>query len=231
MAYKIKNWHQFQHFKDRTPPWIKLYRGLLDDVHFHSLDGDAAKTLIMLWLLASETDGYLPDISVISFRLRVPVPSVSKALGSLNHWIIKDDGDAISGRYQDDISMISLTRSRETETETETETDRRVDEKPELPDWLPKDDWQAFKEMRKTIKKPMTGRAEQMIIKKLQAMKSGASQILQQSIINCWQDIYELKGSNETHQRASNAGYQSGGGSYGRKEPYKRNVETIGGKK
>lgn len=101
----------------------------------------------------------------------------------------------------------------------------------DLPDWLPKDDWQAFKEMRKAIKKPMTERAEQMLIKKLQAMKSSPSLILQQSIINCWQDIYELKGTNETHQRTSGGSYPTGGGSYGRKEPFKRNVETIGGKK
>lgn len=35
----------------------------------------------------------------------------------------------------------------------------------------------------------------------------------------------------ETHQRTSGGSYPTGGGSYGRKEPFKRNVETIGGKK
>lgn len=128
MAYKIKNWHQFQHFKDRTPPWIKLYRGLLDDVNFHLLDGDSAKTLIMLWLLASETDGYLPDISVISFRLRVQESYINKSICSLTHWIVNDDDSPISSRYQDDISAISLTRSRETETETYRE-EKEVEKK------------------------------------------------------------------------------------------------------
>jgi len=36
---------------------------------------------------------------------------------------------------------------------------------------------------------------------------------------------------NETHQRTGGGSSPSGGGSYGRKEPFKRNVEVIGGKK
>ena len=31
---RIKNWNRFQHFKDRKPPWIKLYRDILDDLAF-----------------------------------------------------------------------------------------------------------------------------------------------------------------------------------------------------
>jgi hypothetical protein len=32
VTIRIKNWAQFQHFKDRKPPWVKLYRDLLDDM-------------------------------------------------------------------------------------------------------------------------------------------------------------------------------------------------------
>jgi hypothetical protein len=59
---KIKNWKKLQHYKDRKPPWIKLYRDLLDDPEWHELSGDDAKHLIMLWLIASEDEnGVLPD--------------------------------------------------------------------------------------------------------------------------------------------------------------------------
>jgi hypothetical protein len=27
---RVKNWSEFQHYKDRNPPWIKLHRTLLD---------------------------------------------------------------------------------------------------------------------------------------------------------------------------------------------------------
>ena len=32
---RIRNFDKFQHFKDRRPPWIKLYRDLLEDLDWH----------------------------------------------------------------------------------------------------------------------------------------------------------------------------------------------------
>lgn len=121
----IKNWAKFQHFKDRSPPWIKLYRDLLDDLQWHKLDPAASKVLVMLWLIASENDGNLPDIEEIAFRLRMPEPDVLALLPKLSHWIEGEWGEAISPRYHDDtpgdIKPIPLARSRETEAEGETE--------------------------------------------------------------------------------------------------------------
>ena len=114
---KIKNWSRFQHFKDRRPPWIKLYRDLLDDPDWHELDAEAAKILVSLWLLASEDEdqeGNLPDAKRIAFRLRIPVNKVNQALTKLDHWLYQDDINVISERYKHD--------AQETETETETET-------------------------------------------------------------------------------------------------------------
>jgi len=121
MTLKIKNWHQFQHFKDRKPPWIKLYRELLDDIVWHQISGEDAKTLIMLWLIASENDGILPEFPVLAFRLRTTQKSIKSTVSRLSHWLIQDDIKLISDittiseRYQDD--------PLETETETETETE------------------------------------------------------------------------------------------------------------
>ena len=28
---RIKNWSEFQHYKDRAPPWVKLHHSLLDN--------------------------------------------------------------------------------------------------------------------------------------------------------------------------------------------------------
>jgi hypothetical protein len=113
---KIKNWHQFQHFKDRKPPWIKLYRDLLDDVEWHELDAEAAKVLVMLWLIASEYDGALPDERALAFRLRMKESQVKSTLCKLSHWLDQDDISAISERYQDD--------APETETEREVEKEK-----------------------------------------------------------------------------------------------------------
>lgn len=53
-----------------------------------------------------------------------------------------------------------------------------------------------FKEMRKSIKKPLTNNAMNRLIKKLDEMAKSDDEkiaILNQSIDHCWQDIYELK--------------------------------------
>lgn len=112
---KIKNWSQFQHFKDRRPPWIKLYRDLLDDVEWHELDAEAAKVLVMLWLIASEHDGRIPEARILAFRLRLPEKQVKSIVSKLSHWLEQDDIEPISERYQDDLP----------ETERETEERQR----------------------------------------------------------------------------------------------------------
>ena len=68
---KIKNWEEYQHYKDRCPPWIKLHVKILNDRAF-SLLSRASKCLqMLLWILASETDGVIKnDIDEIRFRLR-----------------------------------------------------------------------------------------------------------------------------------------------------------------
>ena len=62
MTYlKIKNWEKYQHYKDRNPPWIKLYHSLLDDYLYGCLQDDSKLLLLSLWLLASRTDNRIPN--------------------------------------------------------------------------------------------------------------------------------------------------------------------------
>ena len=119
---RIKNWAKFQHFKDRRPPWVKLYRDILDDPEWHELDAEAAKILVMLWLLASEDEtqeGKLPDAKTIAFRIRMPINKVNQALIKLEHWLYHSDINLISERYQHGLPETET----ETETKKETETD------------------------------------------------------------------------------------------------------------
>ena len=128
MSLIIKNWKKFQHFKDRRPPWIKLYRDLLDDEEFYTLDPLAAKTLVLLWLLASEDEthaGILPPIKKIAFRLRMTENALESIISRLDHWVRRDDITMISPRYQDGPS--------ETEAEAyELETDTPEPKSPKI---------------------------------------------------------------------------------------------------
>lgn len=85
MNIRAKGWEEFQHYKDRSPIWIKLHRKLLDDRVFHRLP-DASRALApMLWLLASESkEGTITDaVAEISFRLRMTEKKVEEALNPL----------------------------------------------------------------------------------------------------------------------------------------------------
>lgn len=113
---RIKNWSQFQHFKDRRPPWIKLYREILDDIEWHELDAKAAKVLVMLWLIASEFDGELPEIKRLAFRLRMSETDAKAACSKLSHWLEQCDINTISERYQFDAPETEKSRVEE-ETE------------------------------------------------------------------------------------------------------------------
>lgn len=127
MTFRIKDWSKFQHFKDRTPPWVKLYRDILDDPDWHELDGQSAKVLTMLWLIASEDEthsGALPCLRKLAFRLRMEENKVKQTLDKLSHWLIQSDIEPISERYQSDAPETET----ETYTEKETETDDGFDE-------------------------------------------------------------------------------------------------------
>jgi len=112
---KIKNWTKFQHFKDRRPPWVKLYRDILDDLEWHELDPLAAKVLVMLWLIASEDEGRIPNTKTLAFRLRLTEIKTKEIVIKLSHWLEQDDINVISDIYQHD----PLETERETETKKE----------------------------------------------------------------------------------------------------------------
>jgi hypothetical protein len=114
MNMRFKNWSRFQHYKRRTPPWIKLHRTLLDDKDYHSMSPLSAKLLPLAWLLASEYDGALPDIEIMAFRFRITIKDVQRAL---IEW----------KPYVEDIASVVLASCKQNaplETETETEKSR-----------------------------------------------------------------------------------------------------------
>ena len=85
MKLTPKNWTEFQHYKDRSPPWIRLHRKLLDNKDFNKMQPMTCKVLILLWLLAAETtEGtFNGDHEEIAFRVRLPVADVASSLQQL----------------------------------------------------------------------------------------------------------------------------------------------------
>jgi hypothetical protein len=140
---RIKNWDRFQHFKDRKPIWIKLYRDLLDDLNWHELDGKSAKALVMIWLIASEERGQLPEIKSLAFRLRMSEKDTKDIVTRLSAWLEQDDINGISEGYQDD-----MPEKRREETDKEKEI--------EAPEGVSQLVWDSFVKQRKTKKAQLT---------------------------------------------------------------------------
>lgn len=128
-----KNWGEFQHYKDRSPPWIRLHRSLLDDYEFHCLPVASKALAPMLWLVAAcsentKTGEFDATPKKMAFRLRMTEAEFVEACKPLI------DGGFFS--VVDDASGVLAERKRdavpETETETETEGERENPADPEL---------------------------------------------------------------------------------------------------
>lgn len=60
LYFRVRNFEQFQHYKHRNPPWIRLYYMLLHDLRFYSLDNSTKYLAIGCFLLASQTENKIP---------------------------------------------------------------------------------------------------------------------------------------------------------------------------
>lgn len=60
VTFSVKNFEKFQHYKNRSPPWIKLYNELLDDYAFGALPDASKMHLVAIWLLASRYENKIP---------------------------------------------------------------------------------------------------------------------------------------------------------------------------
>lgn len=125
MALHVKNWKEFQHYRGRRPPWIKLHRPLLDDFEFSALPVASQAIAIRVWLFASESaDGSIPsDLKKLSYRFRMTEREVVAAVkplidnGFLDGYL--DASDSLAGRKQ-------VTRPEESREERENNgNDRR----------------------------------------------------------------------------------------------------------
>lgn len=116
--FSVKNWEEYQHYKDRDPTWIKLYNRLLDNYDF-SLLPDASKWhLIGIFLLASRYKNRIPaDAAWIAKKIGATT-TVDLTLLSKSDFIEIDQvrTEALAAPYH---HAIPEKRREEVETEEE----------------------------------------------------------------------------------------------------------------
>ena len=111
---RVKNFERFQHYKDRRPPWIKLYIELLDDYNLARLPDATKAHLFAIWLLASRYENQIPNDPEWISRCINATERVNIDLLISAGFIVEDQtcSKAPAERKQDAIP--------ETETETES---------------------------------------------------------------------------------------------------------------
>jgi len=74
-TFSVKNFEKFQHYSDRTPPWIKLYNALLDNYDYGLLPDASKAHLTAIWLLASRSKNIMPlDPVWVARRISATTP-------------------------------------------------------------------------------------------------------------------------------------------------------------
>lgn len=118
---RIKNWDKYNHYKHKSDmKWFKCYgRDLLNDADFMMMDDIKQVTLFKLWCLASESQGKLPQVSEIAFRLRKPIDFIEKMITELDKWIITNESldklynDSIADKIREDKIIKTIVRFEE----------------------------------------------------------------------------------------------------------------------
>jgi len=85
----------------------------------------------------------------------------------------------------------------------ETTTKETIQKKYIIPDWIDGETFEAFIEMRKKIKKPLTDHAINVAIKKLDGFRKAGedpNEILNEAILRNWQGLWPLKDKNQGGQ-------------------------------
>lgn len=181
--FRVPNWQSFQSYKDRSPPWIRLHKRLLDDMKFQRMSAEARALLPMIWLLAAEDEDPVSGAlrfgyETVAFRLRMPEKVVRAAMREiLNAGFIVLDSQADTDSYGTVTDSVRNCHP-ETETETETETDppiappRGGRTKPlPCPDGVSPQVWGDFLALRRAKKAPVTAAALEGIAR--EAAKAG----------------------------------------------------------
>jgi len=116
--FGVRNWEEFQHYKDRDPSWIKLYNRLLDDYAFGLLPDSRKWHLIGIFLLASRHNNRVPrDPSWVSRKIGAQVPV---DLGVLERagFLVMLEGEPLLAGAEQAASPEKEKRREETEEES-----------------------------------------------------------------------------------------------------------------
>jgi len=139
----LRNWKEFQHYKDRNPPWIKFHYSILDDYAFSKIPDAHKWHVVASFLLASRTDNKIPaDPAWISARIGATTKVVIEDLlaSGLFEEIQQDTGASASVEHDASKPLVSEEKRRD--REEERQSNARAHKLPA--DWTLPDEWRQW---------------------------------------------------------------------------------------
>ena len=124
----VRNFRRYQHYKDRRPPWIKLYHDLWGDEDFFKLSVSERYYLIAFFVVASQNENCIPNNQEwlrreMAVKKPVPVERLKDA-----GWLYVANEPLINMPVTDADASTVLAQRRERE---EKEQERRIREERE----------------------------------------------------------------------------------------------------
>jgi len=152
--YEIPTWKDYQHYKDRNPPWIKLHYEMLQSLTWVAMD-DASRVLaIACMLIASRHDGRVPKEPAYVQRVAfLNKPPNFKPL--INNGFLVD-----ASVMQADASAMHTNAISETEAETYTEAETETDNTGTVPALTLESFLDAWNEMATAHGLPKAGKTQ-----------------------------------------------------------------------
>lgn len=204
---RVRNWDRWQTYrKDRSaPPWIKVHCRLLHDPEWNQLTDALKGQLISLWILAADRNGTLPnDKNMLKRLCCIDEPPDIELFVRLGFFEIPATTKKRKSGNQEKKSGMPRERV-EAEAETEAEADKGAP-----PTMLPNLDvpaWERWCAYRAEIRKPVKPASMLAAQRQLAAFGCDQAAVVEQSIANGWQGLFELKsgggsGQPATHSRA-----------------------------
>ena len=199
---KICKWEEFQHYKKRNPPWIKLHTSLLDNESFECLHDDSKVLLICLWLFAARKgNGEIPA-NIAYLKRKLPIEKKINLQPLIDAGFIEVYQNDSTLQALDDSNVLSSDRA-EAETKPETETKHKKKVVVEFPSNLDtpefKNTWKEWECYRTETKKKLTPSTVKKQLKMLSEYTAPeAVVIIEKSIRNGWQGLFPERNQQES---------------------------------
>lgn len=194
----VVGWEKFQHYKDRDPPWIKLYRDLFTCESW-VLGTDTSRLVQVASLLLAARYHNATPFQWTLIRKVANLDCTEKQFNeAINHLVATNFLEIQSLPSVDKpavqpASTVLATCTSETEGEKSREEAEKNARAREPVPGLDLDSWLRWEAYRREIRKPIKAASVLLAQQKLAGFGASQSAVVNQSIAQGWTGLFDLK--------------------------------------